>query len=80
MSSCVGGPIFSASIRCESRKVAAIAQFIVHLAPSEAVQFAIVDGKGGADYEDVVGRCFASAGDDLMEANRIFQRVRELRR
>src|SRR5262249_11196978 len=57
-----------------------IAQFIVHFAPSEAFQLAIVDGKGGGDYEDAAVRCFAWAGDDLIEANRIFQRVYELRR
>lgn len=40
-------------------KTNVIAQFIIHFAPSEAVQFAIVDGKGGADYEDAAVRCFA---------------------
>ncbi len=53
---------------------------IVTFAPSPAVQVAVVDGKGGADYEDLAGRFFAFAGDDLRDANRIFMQLYELRR
>ena len=53
---------------------------IASLAPSLAVQLAVADGKGGADYEDLAGRFFAMCGDDLGEANRLFQHVNEIRR
>jgi DNA segregation ATPase FtsK/SpoIIIE, S-DNA-T family len=53
---------------------------IARLAPSPAVQLAVVDGKGGADYEDLTGRFFAWAGDDLRAANALFRRLYELRR
>jgi DNA segregation ATPase FtsK/SpoIIIE, S-DNA-T family len=45
-----------------------------------AVQLAVVDGKGGADYEDLTGRFFAWSGDDLGAANAIFRLLYELRR
>ena len=61
-------------------KTSLVNRLIAHLAPSPAVQLAVVDGKGGADYEDLAGRFFAMCGDDLREANRLFQRLNELRR
>jgi DNA segregation ATPase FtsK/SpoIIIE, S-DNA-T family len=61
-------------------KTSLVNGLIARLAPSPAVQFAVVDGKGGADYEDLTPRFFAWAGDDLREANAIFRQLQELRR
>ena len=61
-------------------KTSLINRLVASLAPSPAVQLAVVDGKGGADYEDLAPRFFAMCGDDLREANRLFQRVNEVRR
>ncbi len=61
-------------------KTSLVNRLIASLAPSPAVQLALLDGKGGADYEDLAPRFFAICGDDLREANRLFQRVNEVRR
>jgi S-DNA-T family DNA segregation ATPase FtsK/SpoIIIE len=61
-------------------KTSLVNGFLAAFAPSTAVQVAVVDGKGGADYEDLAGRFFAMAGDDLQAANDVFKRVYELRR
>ena len=61
-------------------KTSLVNALIAHLAPSPAVQLAVVDGKGGADYEDLTGRFFAWTGDDLRTANALFRRLYELRR
>lgn len=61
-------------------KTSLVGGLIARLAPSAAVQLAVVDGKGGADYEDLTERFFAFAGDDLNTANAIFRRLYELRR
>ena len=61
-------------------KTSLVNGFIARFAPSRAVQFAVVDGKGGADYEDLTDRFFAFSGDDLEAANQIFRQLYELRR
>lgn len=61
-------------------KTSAINGLMADFAPSPAVQFAVVDGKGGADYEDLAARFFAFADDDLERAHAIFNRLYELRR
>lgn len=61
-------------------KTSAINGLLADFAPSPAFQFAVVDGKGGTDYEDLVDRFFAFAGDELECANAVFQRLYELRR
>jgi S-DNA-T family DNA segregation ATPase FtsK/SpoIIIE len=61
-------------------KTSAINGLLADFAPSPAVQFAVVDGKGGADYEDLEHRFFAFSGDDLEVANGVFKRLYELRR
>jgi DNA segregation ATPase FtsK/SpoIIIE, S-DNA-T family len=61
-------------------KTSAINGLLADLAPSPAIQFAVVDGKGGADYEDLADRFFAFAGDELERANAVFTRLYELRR
>ncbi len=59
-------------------KTSLIGALIARLAQSPAVQLAVVDGKGGADYEDLTGRFFAWTGDDLTGANRMFRQLAEL--
>jgi len=61
-------------------KTSLVGGLIARLAPSPAVQLAVVDGKGGADYGDLTGRFFAWSGDDVHAANAIFRRLYELRR
>jgi DNA segregation ATPase FtsK/SpoIIIE, S-DNA-T family len=65
-------------------KTSLINRLLCDLAPSDAVQFAVADGKVTAahegDYADVAERLFAFAGDDLAEANALFTRLKELRR
>jgi DNA segregation ATPase FtsK/SpoIIIE, S-DNA-T family len=61
-------------------KTSAINSLLADFAPSSAFQFAVVDGKGGADYEDLADRFFAFAGDELECANAVFKRLYELRR
>jgi DNA segregation ATPase FtsK/SpoIIIE, S-DNA-T family len=61
-------------------KTSLVNALIARLAPSPAVQLAVVDGKGGADYEDLTGRFFAWTGDDPRAANALFRRLYELRR
>ncbi|MDQ6771806.1 MAG: FtsK/SpoIIIE domain-containing protein [Candidatus Dormibacteraeota bacterium] len=60
-------------------KTIVVIGLVARLAPSPAVQFAVVDGKGGADYEDLAGRFFAFVGDDLATASAVFRRMYELR-
>jgi DNA segregation ATPase FtsK/SpoIIIE, S-DNA-T family len=61
-------------------KTSAINGLLADFAPSPAFQFAVVDGKGGSDYEDLVDRFFAFAGDELECANAVFKQLYELRR
>ncbi len=65
-------------------KTSLIARLFCTLAPSDAVQFAVADGKvtsaDEGDYADIVQRCFAFVGDDLAEANELFKRLVDLRR
>ncbi|WP_236671332.1 DNA-binding protein [Streptomyces sp. 7-21] len=61
-----------------------INRMICDLAPSDAVQFAVVDGKVSGphegDYADMQDRLFAFVGDDLEAANELFKRLVTLRR
>jgi S-DNA-T family DNA segregation ATPase FtsK/SpoIIIE len=61
-------------------KTSLLNNLIAGFAPSDSVQFAVVDGKGGADYEDLRDRFFGWSGDDLKDANELFKRMYELRR
>ncbi|AUG78658.1 hypothetical protein CFP65_3881 [Kitasatospora sp. MMS16-BH015] len=65
-------------------KSALVNGLISQLAPSDAVQFAVADGKvykaHEGDYADVADRLFAFAGADLEEANALFKRLVQLRR
>ncbi len=48
------------------------------LAPSSAVQFVLIDGKGGPDYEDLFTRAWLTAKDDPEQVRDHLARVREL--
>jgi S-DNA-T family DNA segregation ATPase FtsK/SpoIIIE len=57
---------------------------LAQLAPSPAVQFAILDGKvadiADGDYGPIADRCFAASGDDLDQANQVLAQLHELMR
>ncbi|MGW7004984.1 FtsK/SpoIIIE domain-containing protein [Streptomyces sp. NPDC054933] len=65
-------------------KTSLINGLICRLAPSDAVQFAVADGKASAasegDYADTASRLFAFVGDDLADANQLFHRLVKLHR
>ena len=48
------------------------------LAPSSAVQFVLIDGKGGPDYDDLFPRAWLSAKDDPQLVRDHLARVRDL--
>lgn len=50
------------------------------LAPSPAVQFVLIDGKGGPDYDDINDRAWRSCKDDPTEARDILAEVVDLMR
>ncbi|MFE5121385.1 cell division protein FtsK [Streptomyces sp. NPDC056669] len=65
-------------------KTSLVNRFICDTAPSDAVQYAVADGKVTSshegDYADLTERIFAFVGDDLKEANALFTRLVKLRR
>ncbi|MFE5163938.1 cell division protein FtsK [Streptomyces sp. NPDC056697] len=65
-------------------KTSLVNRFICDTAPSDAVQYAVADGKVTSSYEgdyaDLTDRIFAFVGDDLEEANGLFTRLVKLRR
>ena len=54
-------------------KTMLVAHFLGQLAPSPAVQFVLVDGKGGPDYDRLVPRAWLSAKDDLGEVRDVLR-------
>ena len=48
------------------------------LAPSDRVQFAVIDGKGGPDWDSHAPRCFAFAKDDPAKAHEILSHLHNL--
>jgi len=48
------------------------------LAPSSAVQFVLIDGKGGPDYDDLFTRAWLAAKDDSQLVRDHLARVRDL--
>jgi hypothetical protein len=48
-------------------KTMLVAHLLGQLAPSPAVQFVLIDGKGGPDYDRLMPRAWLSAKDDLGE-------------
>jgi DNA segregation ATPase FtsK/SpoIIIE, S-DNA-T family len=59
-------------------KTMLVAHFLGQLAPSPAVQFVLVDGKGGPDYDRLVPRAWLSAKDDLGEVRDVLRQVHRL--
>lgn len=49
-------------------KTSLIASLLYQWAGSPAIQFALIDGKGGTDYEDFAGRAWIYTGDDIDRA------------
>jgi hypothetical protein len=80
-------PVFIRSAEVSGSVVAGLAGFgktmlVAHLlgqlAPSPAVQFVLIDGKGGPDYDRVFPRAWLSAKDDLDEVRTVLRRVHGL--
>lgn len=59
-------------------KTSLINRWFCALAPSPAVQFVLLDGKGGPDYDDVVRRCWLSGKDSLTNAKDALSKVHQL--
>jgi S-DNA-T family DNA segregation ATPase FtsK/SpoIIIE len=59
-------------------KTMLVAHLLGQLAPSPAVQFVLVDGKGGPDYDRLVPRAWLSAKDDLDQVRDVLRHVHRL--
>jgi S-DNA-T family DNA segregation ATPase FtsK/SpoIIIE len=59
-------------------KTMLIANLLGQLAPSPAVQFVLIDGKGGPDYDQLMARAWLSAKDDLDQVRDVLRRVHRL--
>jgi S-DNA-T family DNA segregation ATPase FtsK/SpoIIIE len=59
-------------------KTMLVAHLVGQLAPSEAVQFVLVDGKGGPDYDRLIPRAWLAAKDDLDRVREVLRRVHRL--
>jgi DNA segregation ATPase FtsK/SpoIIIE, S-DNA-T family len=59
-------------------KTMLVAHLLGQLAPSPAVQFVLVDGKGGPDYDRLVPRAWLSAKDDLDQVRDVLRWVHRL--
>ena len=59
-------------------KTMLVAHLLGQLAPSPAVQFVLVDGKGGPDYDRLFPRAWLSAKDDLDQVREVLRRVHRL--
>jgi S-DNA-T family DNA segregation ATPase FtsK/SpoIIIE len=59
-------------------KTMLVAHLLGQLAPSAAVQFVLIDGKGGPDYDRVVPRAWLAAKDDLDQVRDALRQVHRL--
>jgi S-DNA-T family DNA segregation ATPase FtsK/SpoIIIE len=59
-------------------KTMLVAHLLGQLAPSPAVQFVVIDGKGGPDYDRLVSRAWLAAKDDLTEVRDVLRQVHGL--
>jgi S-DNA-T family DNA segregation ATPase FtsK/SpoIIIE len=59
-------------------KTMLVAHLLGQLAPSPAVQFVLIDGKGGPDYDRLFPRAWLSAKDDLDDVREVLRRVHRL--
>src|SRR4029453_13941349 len=60
-------------------KTMLVAHQLGQLAPSPAVQFVLIDGKGGPDYDQLTPRAWLSAKADLDQARAVLRRGDGLR-
>lgn len=51
---------------------------LIQLAPSPAVQFAFLDGKGSSDYEDWAPRAWLVCGDNIDQALKVLEQLHAL--
>jgi hypothetical protein len=82
-----GTPVFIRSAEVSGTVVGGLAGFgktmlVAHLlgqlAPSPAVQFVLIDGKGGPDYDRLFPRAWLSAKDDLAQVRDVLRQVHRL--
>jgi DNA segregation ATPase FtsK/SpoIIIE, S-DNA-T family len=59
-------------------KTMLVGHLLGQLAPSPAVQFVLIDGKGGPDYDRLFPRAWLSAKDDLGEVRDVLRHVHRL--
>jgi S-DNA-T family DNA segregation ATPase FtsK/SpoIIIE len=59
-------------------KTMLVAHLLGQLAPSPAVQFVLIDGKGGPDYDRLIPRAWLFAKDDLEKVRDVLRRVHRL--
>jgi S-DNA-T family DNA segregation ATPase FtsK/SpoIIIE len=59
-------------------KTMLVANLLGQLAPSPAVQFVLIDGKGGPDYDRLFLRAWLSAKDDLSQVRDVLRQVHRL--
>jgi DNA segregation ATPase FtsK/SpoIIIE, S-DNA-T family len=59
-------------------KTMLVAHLVGQLVPSSAVQFVLIDGKGGPDYDRLVPRAWLYAKDDLDQVRDVLRRVHRL--
>jgi DNA segregation ATPase FtsK/SpoIIIE, S-DNA-T family len=59
-------------------KTMLVGHLLGQLAPSPAVQFVLIDGKGGPDYDRLFPRAWLSAKDDLDDVRDVLRRVHRL--
>jgi S-DNA-T family DNA segregation ATPase FtsK/SpoIIIE len=59
-------------------KTMLVAHQLGQLAPSPAVQFVLIDGKGGPDYDRLFPRAWLAAKDDLDQVRDVLRRVHRL--
>jgi S-DNA-T family DNA segregation ATPase FtsK/SpoIIIE len=59
-------------------KTMLVAHLLGQLAPSPAVQFVLIDGKGGPDYDRLLSRAWLAAKDDLDQVRDALRQVHRL--
>jgi S-DNA-T family DNA segregation ATPase FtsK/SpoIIIE len=59
-------------------KTMLVAHFLGQLAPSPAVQFVLIDGKGGPDYDRLIPRAWLQAKDDLDQVREVLRQLHRL--
>jgi S-DNA-T family DNA segregation ATPase FtsK/SpoIIIE len=59
-------------------KTMLVAHFLGQLAPSPAVQFVLIDGKGGPDYDRLIPRAWLAAKDDLGQVRDVLRQAHRL--